>query len=50
MAKKKPVSKSQANKVANFVKQQSNGGPAVPNGNTSNPVTEDDDNDESQGA
>lgn len=48
-AKKKSVSKGQAMKVANFLKQQGNGGPAVPTPAQA-PVVEDDDNDQSQGA
>jgi hypothetical protein len=51
-AKKMPVSKGQAAKVASFLKGQKGGmqstsnGPSLPNANASNPVTTaDDDND-----
>lgn len=40
--KKKPVSKGQANKIASFMKQQGNGGPALPTPGQ-NPVVSDDD-------
>lgn len=49
--KSKPVSKGQATAVANFLKNggKTTMGPALPTPKT-NPVTTDDDGDESQGA
>lgn len=49
MTGKKPVSKGQAGKVANFLKQQGNGGPKLPTAKQ-NPVVTDDDQDDLQGA
>lgn len=51
-AKKAPITKGQASKVADFLKgqkgnmQTSDNGPALPNPAKSNPITTADDNDE----